>query len=75
MRHDREALRFEAESERGLADALVRVLDDDTLRQRMADAGVERAARYDWTRVSDEILGVYGSVLGIEEPSRARARA
>jgi phosphatidylinositol alpha-mannosyltransferase len=69
VRHEREALRFTAESESGLADALVRLLDDDTLRRRLTAAGRVRVAAYDWTRVSAQILQVYAAVLGHPTPA------
>ena len=34
--------------EAALADALARVLEDRALRERLADAGVEWAARFHW---------------------------
>lgn len=43
----------------GLADALVRALEDDGLRQRLAAAGLERAAGFTWPRAADQLLGVY----------------
>ena len=73
VRHEREALFHRADDERALADALVRVLDDDTLRQRMAAAGRERAAHYDWAQVTTSILDVYRSVLGEAAPAFVRA--
>lgn len=72
-RHGREALLHRAGDERSLAVALARVLDDDTLRQRLATAGRERARGYDWSRVTGDILGVYHSVLGRAPAALARA--
>jgi phosphatidylinositol alpha-mannosyltransferase len=46
-----------------LAAALAEVLQDPGLRARMAEAGRREAARYDWARVGDEIVAVYGEVL------------
>jgi phosphatidylinositol alpha-mannosyltransferase len=73
VRHERDALLHGAGDHRALADALVRVLDDDTLRQRLATAGRERARGYDWTRVTGEILDVYRSVLGHAPAALARS--
>jgi phosphatidylinositol alpha-mannosyltransferase len=44
---------------RALAAALARVLDDEPLRARMREAGPPAAARYDWSRVGEEILALY----------------
>lgn len=73
VRHGREALLHRAGDERALAAALARLLDDDTLRQRLAGAGRERARGYDWARVTDDIIDVYQSVLGRAPAALARA--
>jgi len=62
--HEREALMFAAGDTGALADALVRVLDDDSLRARLGNAGRQRAMAYAWPRVSETVLGLYASVLG-----------
>jgi phosphatidylinositol alpha-mannosyltransferase len=49
--------------EAALAAALGELLDDPQLRGRMGEAGRREAARYDWSRVGDEIVAVYGEVL------------
>jgi phosphatidyl-myo-inositol alpha-mannosyltransferase len=60
----REALMFRRGSFRSLADALVRVLDDDALRTRLGRVGRDRALLYSWPRVTDQVLGVYARLLG-----------
>lgn len=50
------------------AQALESLLNEPELRRTMGRAGVEKAQRYDWIRVTDDILAVY-------EEARARARA
>jgi len=45
-----------------LAAALARVLSDDELRQRLAAHALRSSRRYDWERVSSEILEVYEEV-------------
>ncbi len=47
-----------------LADALADVLENDTLRQRLATAGAQAVARYDWSVVAGEIMRVYETVAG-----------
>jgi phosphatidyl-myo-inositol alpha-mannosyltransferase len=46
-----------------LADALRRLLADAGLRRRAGEAGRRAAARYDWSVVAEEILGVYEQAL------------
>ena len=46
-----------------LAGAVVRVLDDDTLRRRQVAAGRAHAARFSWDATADGVLDVYRSVI------------
>ena len=62
--HEREAFMFAAGDTGALADALVRVLDDDALQVRLGNAGRQRAMAYAWPRVSEMVLRLYASVLG-----------
>jgi phosphatidyl-myo-inositol alpha-mannosyltransferase len=52
-----------AGDEAALARALGELLGDADLRARLGDAGRREAARYDWSRVGDEIAAVYDEVL------------
>jgi glycosyltransferase involved in cell wall biosynthesis len=47
-----------------IADAMRRVLTDAPLRRRMADQGVQRAARYTWKASAERLYGAYRSVAG-----------
>jgi len=49
--------------EEALARALRELLGDAELRARLGDGGRREAARYDWSRVGDEIAAVYAEVL------------
>ena len=60
----REALMIPCGDGGALSDALVRVLDDDALRQRLGATGRQRAAAYGWPLVTARVLDVYASVLG-----------
>jgi phosphatidylinositol alpha-mannosyltransferase len=62
--HEREALLVPCGDGDGLADVLVRLLDDDALRARLGAVGRHRSHAYAWPRVSEEILGVYAQVIG-----------
>ena len=45
-----------------LADAVTALLSDDDARADLVEAGRARAAKYDWSRVADQILRVYETV-------------
>jgi phosphatidylinositol alpha-mannosyltransferase len=62
--HERDALMFACADSGALADSLVRLLDDDTLRARLGKAGRRKAESYAWPQVTSSILEVYASVLG-----------
>ena len=62
--HEQEALLVRCGDTRALADALVRILDDDSLRARLGATGRQRALAYGWPRVSEQILGLYAGILG-----------
>lgn len=47
-----------------MGDALVSVLQDDTLRERYVTAGREAVRRYDWSVVATQIMRVYETVAG-----------
>jgi phosphatidyl-myo-inositol alpha-mannosyltransferase len=59
-----EAIMARAGDARDLADALVRLLDDDVLRARMGAAGRELAERYAWPMIVDRVFDVYEKALG-----------
>jgi glycosyltransferase involved in cell wall biosynthesis len=48
------------------ADAMLELLADGAERERMADAGRERATRYTWARTAAATLGAYRVVAGVE---------
>jgi phosphatidylinositol alpha-mannosyltransferase len=60
----REALLVRCSDTGALADGLVRLLDDESLRGRLGATGRQRALAYDWTNVTAQVLEVYSSVLG-----------
>ena len=59
LTHEQEGLLVPPEDETALALALVRVLADLKLRRRLGRAGRATAARYDWPRIAEQVLGVY----------------
>ena len=48
-----------ARDEEAFATAAGRLLDDPELAHRMGEAGRERARRYDWGIVADELEAIY----------------
>jgi phosphatidylinositol alpha-mannosyltransferase len=65
VKHGREALMVPRDDQGALADGLVRLLDDEGLRNRLGEAGREIAQTYAWSRVSDQVLAVYADVLNL----------
>jgi glycosyltransferase involved in cell wall biosynthesis len=64
VRNEREALMIPCGDREALADALVRLLDDETLRARLGKRGRMEAQKYSWSNVTDAVLDIYAAVLG-----------
>jgi phosphatidylinositol alpha-mannosyltransferase len=64
VKHEREALMFPCGDVDALADDLVRLLDDETLRARLGKTGRAEAQAYGWPNVTAAVLDVYTAVLG-----------
>ena len=58
-----EGLLVQPEDERRLADALVRLLKDPALRERMGRQGQAKAANYVWQKVAQQVLDYYRELL------------
>lgn len=60
----------------GLADTIVRVLEDRQYRDQIVAGATEHVQRYDWSRVAREIMDVYESVItadvGVREDLRGQ---
>ncbi len=52
------------EDSAALAEGLIAVLGDDTLREQYVQAATAAVGRYDWSVVADEIMRVYETVAG-----------
>src|SRR5919202_1210732 len=61
--HEREGVLVETKNTGALADAICRLLANPSLRAAMREAGQAKALRYDWARVSGEVLEYYSDVL------------
>jgi phosphatidylinositol alpha-mannosyltransferase len=60
----REARMVPCGDDGALADALVELLDDGALRERLGATGRARALDYSWSRVADTVSDIYLDVLG-----------
>ncbi|HEU4747392.1 MAG TPA: glycosyltransferase family 4 protein, partial [Gemmatimonadaceae bacterium] len=67
VKHEREALMVHCGDTNALADALVRLLDDETLRARLGKRGRQEAQQYSWSNVTEAVLDIYTAVLGRRE--------
>ena len=47
-----------------IAEAVLRLLDDEPLRQDLAARGLERAKQFSWMRTARETLEIYKSLCG-----------
>lgn len=56
---------FPVGDSQALAREVVSLLKDDDARKELADAGHSAAQRYDWSVVTQEVLRVYETVIGI----------
>jgi len=64
VRNGEEGLLVPPGDERALAIALISLLQDSALRQRMGESGQARARAYSWDKVAQRILRFYGELLG-----------
>lgn len=56
-------LRVEATDRQAIADALTRVLDDQTLRQTLIERGLARASQFTWGKAASELLASYQALV------------
>jgi len=61
--HGEEGLLVPPKDSRGLAQALISVMSDDTLRQQMGARGRLKAGEYSWERVAQKVFDYYTRVL------------
>jgi phosphatidyl-myo-inositol alpha-mannosyltransferase len=59
MTHDQDGLMVAPEDSQALALAIVRLLADRDLQQRLAHNGLETAASYAWPKVAKQVLSMY----------------
>ncbi|MEO7103325.1 MAG: glycosyltransferase family 4 protein [Gemmatimonadaceae bacterium] len=63
VKDGREALMVPCGDRNALADAMVTLLDDETLRTRLGKTGRRESEQYSWPRVTQSVLEQYDSVL------------
>ena len=63
VKNGREALMVPCGDRDALADAMVTLLDDETLRVRLGKQGRREAEQYGWPRVTEAVLDLYDTVL------------
>jgi phosphatidyl-myo-inositol alpha-mannosyltransferase len=59
VEHGKQGLLVEPRNEQMLAMALIRMLADSDLREKMAAEGLEKASQYSWRKVSQHVLDFY----------------
>lgn len=64
VQHKREAWMYHCGDKNALCDALVHLLDDEALREKLGKTGREEARQYGWSSVTDMVIDVYKEVLG-----------
>jgi phosphatidylinositol alpha-mannosyltransferase len=63
VKDEREALMVPCGDREALADAIVRLLDDEALRTRLGTIGRLEAEQYSWPKVTAKVLSVYDRIL------------
>jgi phosphatidyl-myo-inositol alpha-mannosyltransferase len=63
VENNREALMVHRGDVDALAEAIIRLIEDETLRKRLGKRGRDESLQYGWDRVTEQVLGVYHSVL------------
>lgn len=63
VQHEETALLVKAGDFEAMAAAIVRLIEDGTLWQRLSQAGLEQARRYSWPRVAPDLAKLYGAAL------------
>jgi len=58
-----EGLLVEPKDEKALAEAIIRLLKDPELRQRMGERGRAKAPRYSWDKIAQRVLDYYQELL------------
>jgi phosphatidylinositol alpha-mannosyltransferase len=63
VRRDQEAVLVPPGDHRAIAEAVLRLLADPALRERMGASGLERAQSFGWDRIAERVEAYYGFVI------------
>jgi phosphatidylinositol alpha-mannosyltransferase len=63
VRRDQEAVLVPPGDHRAIAEAILRLLADPGLRERMGASGLERAQSFGWDRIAERVEAYYGFVI------------
>ena len=63
LKHNEEGLLIPVGDEEALAQALLSLLENPSLREQMGNKGKVKAERYSWANVSGQIMDFYKSLL------------
>lgn len=74
LQDGQEGLMVEPESERALADGIIRLLRDPALGREMGARGQRKAAGYDWPIIARQILDLYENLLRQKAEARRNVR-
>ena len=59
------ALYVDPSSTESIADAIVKISNDENLRRNLIAAGAERNKQYTWQRTAQDVIGIYKKLTGI----------
>ncbi|MFX0067609.1 MAG: glycosyltransferase family 4 protein [Candidatus Hodarchaeota archaeon] len=62
-KHKYNAILIEPKNVEKLAEAIIDVLRDSSLRKKLVDNGYRTACKYDWSRIAEKLLQVYAQVI------------
>lgn len=51
-----------------IADAIMRILEDEPLREELCRKGYIQAQQYTWSKAADKMLAVYQKLMGVQHP-------
>ena len=57
------ALLVDPRNDKSIADAMIRIINDDNLRNDLKNKGIKRAGDFNWDKCADEHLKVFKEVV------------
>jgi phosphatidylinositol alpha-mannosyltransferase len=71
LTHEVEGISVPPKNEKKLAEAIIKLIKDEPLRQQMAARGRPKALEYDWARIARRVLDFYVKTLDRVNPKEA----